>query len=132
MDPRIQIVGTAIYGEDLEPMITENAVDVLLLDISVPNSPADHNPYPILHFIPLLLQKFTNLNILVISMFTKNSLIDALVNTRISLEIQKKQGQGEAGDVGGSALHEYPDAPVGYRPDTRRGCVTTRNPRSPG
>ena len=52
MDPRIQIVGTAIYGEDLEPMIKENAVDVLLLDISVPNSPADHNPYPILHFFP--------------------------------------------------------------------------------
>jgi len=89
MDPRIQIVGTAIYGEDLEPIIAENAVDVLLLDISVPNSPSDHNPYPILHFIPLLLQKFTNLHILIISMFTQNSLIDALVNTGISSYIFK-------------------------------------------
>jgi len=61
-----------------------------------------------------------------------NKYEDMFIENYDNLEIQKKQGQGEAGDVGGSALHEYPDAPVGYRPDTRRGCVTTRNPRSPG
>jgi two-component system response regulator NreC len=84
MDPRIQIVGTAIYGEALEPMIADKEVDVLLLDVSVPNSPEDHNPYPVLHFIPHLLEKYINLNILIISMFTQHSLIDALVNTGIS------------------------------------------------
>jgi DNA-binding NarL/FixJ family response regulator len=82
-DSKIQIVGTATYGEDLEPMIANNDVDVLLLDVSVPNSPTDHNQYPILHIIPLLLQKYSKLNILVISMFTQRALIEALVNSGI-------------------------------------------------
>ena len=84
MDPQIQVVGTAIYGENLESMIAENEVDVLLLDVSVPNSPEDHNPYPVLHIIPHLLKKYPHLNILIISMFTQHALIDALVNTGIS------------------------------------------------
>ena len=65
-------------------MIADNPVDVLLLDVSVPNSPEDHNPYPVLHAIPGLLKEYPGLNILVISMFTQRSLIEALVNTGIS------------------------------------------------
>jgi DNA-binding NarL/FixJ family response regulator len=84
MDPDIQIVSTALFGEELEPMIVNNPVDVLLLDVSVPNSPEDHNPYPILHAIPALLKEYPGLNILVISMFTQRSLIEALVNAGIS------------------------------------------------
>ena len=38
MDPAIQIVSTALFGEDLEAMVANNPVDVLLLDVSVPNS----------------------------------------------------------------------------------------------
>jgi DNA-binding NarL/FixJ family response regulator len=82
--PKIQIVSTASFGESLESMISNNDVDVLLLDVSVPNSPDDHNPYPVLHIIPRLLKQFPKLNILVISMYTQRSLIDALVNTGIS------------------------------------------------
>jgi two-component system, NarL family, nitrate/nitrite response regulator NarL len=82
--PGIEIVGTALFGEDLEPMLAGKEVDVLLLDISVPNSPEDHNLYPVLHVIPRLFKNYPNLNILVISMFTQHSLIDALVNTGIS------------------------------------------------
>ena len=84
MDPEIQIVSTALFGEDLEPMVADNPVDVLLLDVSVPNSPEDHNPYPVLHTIPNLLKKYPGLNILVISMFTQRSLIEALVTAGIS------------------------------------------------
>ena len=84
MTPEIRIVDTALYGEELEPMIASNEVDVLLLDVSVPNSPEDHNPYPVLHLIPRLLKKYPKLSILVISMFTQRSLIDALVNTGVS------------------------------------------------
>jgi DNA-binding NarL/FixJ family response regulator len=84
MDPDIQIVATAVCGEDLEPMLAEHTVDVLLLDVSVPNSPEDHNQYPVLHVIPRLLQAYPELSILVISMFTQRSLIEALVNTGIS------------------------------------------------
>jgi two-component system response regulator NreC len=84
MDPAIQIVSTALFGENLEAMVANNPVDVLLLDVSVPNSPQDHNPYPVLHTIPSLLKEYPGLNILVISMFTQRSLIEALVNTGIS------------------------------------------------
>ncbi len=84
MNPRIEIVSTANYGEDLEPMISENEIDVLLLDVSVPNSTTDHNPYPVLHIIPGLLKNYPRLSILIVSMFTQHSLIDALVNTGIS------------------------------------------------
>ena len=83
MDPEIRIVGTATYGEDLEPMIANENVDVLLLDVSVPNSPSDHNPYPILHIIPRILEKYPGMSILVISMFTQRSLIEALVNAGV-------------------------------------------------
>ncbi|MGB8213110.1 MAG: response regulator transcription factor [Anaerolineales bacterium] len=84
MDPEIQIVSTALYGEDLEPMLADNQLDVLLLDLSVPNSPVDHNPFPILHVIPQLLQKYPHLSILAISMFTQPVLIETLVNAGIS------------------------------------------------
>jgi DNA-binding NarL/FixJ family response regulator len=84
MDPDIQIVCTAIFGEDLEPMVANNPMDVLLLDVSVPNSAEDHNPYPVLHVIPSLLKEYPGLNILVISMFTQRALIEALVNVGVS------------------------------------------------
>jgi two-component system nitrate/nitrite response regulator NarL len=84
MDPDIQIAGTATYGEDLENMLLENEVDVLILDVSVPNSPTDHNQFPIIHVIPSLLEQYPRLNILIISMFTQHTLIDALVNIGIS------------------------------------------------
>ena len=83
-DPDIKIVDTALYGEDLEQMVANNPVDVLLLDVSVPNSAEDRNPYPVLHTIPSLLKEYPGLNILVISMFTQRSLIEALVNVGIS------------------------------------------------
>ena len=84
MDPDIQVAGTATYGEELENMISENEVDVLILDVSVPNSPTDHNQFPIIHIIPQLLEQYPRLNILVISMFTQHTLIEALVNIGIS------------------------------------------------
>jgi two-component system response regulator NreC len=84
MTHKIQIVGTATFGENLEPMLADNEVDVLLLDVSVPNSPEDRSPFPVLHIIPRLLKQYPKLNILIISMFTQRSLIDALINTGIS------------------------------------------------
>jgi two-component system, NarL family, response regulator NreC len=84
MVPEIKIVGTALFGEDLEPMLASNPVDVLLLDVNVPNSASDNNTFPILHVIPRLLEEYPGLNILVISMYTQRTLIDALVNTGIN------------------------------------------------
>jgi two-component system response regulator NreC len=84
MSPRIRIVGTAIYAENLEPMLADHEVDVLLLDLSVPNSAEDHNSYPILYTLPCLFKQYPNLSIVIISMFTQQALIDALINTGIS------------------------------------------------
>src|SRR5512137_173053 len=73
MNPKIQIVGTAVFGENLEPMIASNDVEVLLLDVRIPNSLEDRNPYPILHVVPRLLKQYPKLNIVIISMFTQQS-----------------------------------------------------------
>ena len=76
--PRIEIVGTASYGEDLESIMAKTPVDVLLLDVSVPTSAENSNIYPILHIIPSLLEIHSDLNILVISMHEERRLISAV------------------------------------------------------
>jgi DNA-binding NarL/FixJ family response regulator len=73
----IEIVGTASYGEELEPLMDAQAVDVLLLDVQVPTSAENANPYPILHLLPRLLQRYPNLAVLVISMYAQRALIQA-------------------------------------------------------
>lgn len=82
--PHVKVVSTALYGEELEPMLENHEVDVLLLDISVPNSAENNNPYPILYIIPRLLQRHPGLSILVISMYTQHALVETLVNAGIS------------------------------------------------
>ncbi|MHC4537559.1 MAG: response regulator, partial [Planctomycetota bacterium] len=74
-DPEIQVVATQTYGEELESMLSEHTVDVLILDINVPTSGNNPNPYPVVHKIPKILQKFPQLNILVISMYDQASLV---------------------------------------------------------
>jgi DNA-binding NarL/FixJ family response regulator len=82
--PEIQVVCSAYYGEHLEPMLADHVVDVLLLDIHVPTSPENHNPFPFLHIIPRLLQKYPDLNLLVISMLNQRTLIEALVEAGVN------------------------------------------------
>ncbi|HKG52635.1 MAG TPA: response regulator transcription factor [Anaerolineales bacterium] len=80
MVPNIEVVGTLSYGEELEPALKENAVDVLILDVEVPTSPNNPNAYPILHAIPKLLQQYPELMVLVISVHSEPGLIRAVVN----------------------------------------------------
>jgi DNA-binding NarL/FixJ family response regulator len=82
--PEIQVVATANYGEELEPMLASHPIDVLLLDINVPASPENRNTFPVLHLIPRLLEHHPGLNILVISMLNQHSLIEALVDCGVS------------------------------------------------
>ena len=77
--PNIAVVGTLSYGEDLEPALKENPVDVLILDVEVPASPINPNAYPILHTIPKLLRLYPNLAILVISVHNEPGLVRAIV-----------------------------------------------------
>lgn len=91
--PEIELVATLGYGDDLEPALKEQPVDILILDVNVPVSPRNPNPYPILHTIPKLLQLYPDLAILVISMFGDRSLIRAVVEAGISGYILKSDSQ---------------------------------------
>lgn len=85
----IVVVATATYGEELEPLLAKHPVDVLLLDLSVRTAPENPNPFPILHIIPKLLQKYANLSILVISMFAEPGLMRSLIEAGASGYILK-------------------------------------------
>lgn len=82
--PGLEIAATISYGEELEPSLAAHPTDVLLLDINVPTSTANVNPYPILHSIPSLLEKYPDLHILVISMYAERSLIRAVMEAGAS------------------------------------------------
>jgi DNA-binding NarL/FixJ family response regulator len=82
--PEIEVVGTAMYGEDLGPLLDRQPGDVLLMDINVPTSSKNHNSFPILHAIPELLNKHPHLHILVISRLNQPALIEALIERGIS------------------------------------------------
>ncbi len=83
-DPGIYVVAKSTFGEELEPMLAKQVVDVLFLDINVPTSVNNNNPYPILHLIPKLLQKYPDLQILVISMYDEAALIRSVMEVGAS------------------------------------------------
>lgn len=86
---RVQVVATIGYGDELGPTLEKHPTDVLLLDVGVPISAANSNPYPILHVIPDLLQRYSNLVILVISMHAERSMIRAVMEAGSSGYILK-------------------------------------------
>jgi two-component system, NarL family, nitrate/nitrite response regulator NarL len=86
---RVQVLVAIGYGDELEPTLEKHPTDVLLLDIGVPTSTDNPNPYPILHVIPTLLQKYPNLIILVISMHAERSMIRAVMDAGSSGYILK-------------------------------------------
>ena len=87
--PDFEIVATACYGEELEPMLAAHSTDVLVLDVTVPASPTNLNPYPILHLIPKLLQRYPTLAVLVVSMHDDRALIQAVIEAGASGYILK-------------------------------------------
>jgi len=87
--PEIEVVGAASYGEDLEPLLCAHPADVLLMDINVPASPKNRNPFPVLHLLPSLFDKYPSLRVLAISVLTQNTLIEALIDAGISGYIYK-------------------------------------------
>lgn len=86
---RVQVVATIGYGDELGSTLEKHPTDVLLLDVGVPISAHNSNPYPILHVIPDLLQKYSNLVILVISMHAERSMIRAVMEAGSSGYILK-------------------------------------------
>jgi two-component system nitrate/nitrite response regulator NarL len=82
--PGLEIAATIYYGEELEPTLAVHPTDVLLLDINVPTSAENTQPYPILYSIPSLLEKYPDLHILVISMYAERGLIRAVTEAGAS------------------------------------------------
>lgn len=87
--PDIEIVGTAGYGDELEPLLAAHPADIAILDVNVPTAPSNPNPYPILHVIPKLLQDHPDLAILVISMLAERAFIQAVMDAGASGYILK-------------------------------------------
>lgn len=87
--PQIEISAVISVGEELEPALAQHPTDVLLLDIYVPTSKDNPNPYPILYTVPKLLDAYPNLSILVISMHNERSLIRSVTETGVSGYILK-------------------------------------------
>ncbi len=83
-NPNIEVVGTALTGEELEPLLAQKSTDVLLLDITVPTSRKNTNPYPILHLIPKLLEIYPEMSILVISMHNTPTMIKSVMEAGAS------------------------------------------------
>ncbi len=73
--PDISIAAVARTGEELEISLAENRIDILLLDLDVPTSACNSNPYPILYVLPQLLRQYPELNVLIISMHCQRTLI---------------------------------------------------------
>lgn len=87
--PGIDLVATALYGEDLRPMLRKYPIDVLLIDLSVQTSPSDQTPFPVLRAIPQLLQEFPDLKVLVVSMHTGPGLMRTIIEAGVSGYITK-------------------------------------------
>jgi two-component system, NarL family, nitrate/nitrite response regulator NarL len=87
--PDIEVAGTLAFGSELEPYLEKNTSDVLILDVNVPTSVENSNPYPILHLVPKLLQRYPDLAVLVISMHNQRTLIQAMMDAGASGYIVK-------------------------------------------
>lgn len=76
----IKVIATANYGNELPELLEKNEIDVMVLDVSVPNSEEDRSPYPLLYLLPKLRKEYPDMAILVISMHDQHSLVKAVLD----------------------------------------------------
>lgn len=85
----IKVVAEAYYGEELPVLLEHHLLDLLILDVNVPTSEKNPNPYPILQLIPALLEQYPHLRILVISQHSDRALVRAILDSGASGYILK-------------------------------------------
>ncbi len=83
------ITGTARYGMELEPMLADQKVEILILDIDVPVSITNSNTFPTIQYIPKITRMYPGMAILVISMHSQIVLIEKLIELGVSGYIMK-------------------------------------------
>ena len=88
-NPRLNVAWTAQFFQDLIPNLESHQIDILLLDVGLPNSPEETDPYPIFHVIPNLLERYPSISILVISMHNRPALFKAIKSAGASGYILK-------------------------------------------
>ena len=88
-DAGIKVVGTALYGDEIEPLLDENPVDVLILDIGVKMTSDNLNPFYAHYAIAKYTQKYHDLKVLVISMHDTRRLIESVMKSGASGYILK-------------------------------------------
>lgn len=74
----LQVAWTAAYYDEVEKNLSEHPTDLLILDVGVRNSKNSTDTYPIHHAIPMLLETYPDLQIMVISMHNRPALIKAI------------------------------------------------------
>jgi DNA-binding NarL/FixJ family response regulator len=87
--PDIRVAWIATHYSEVAQYLANIATDVMILDVEVPNSPDDPNPFPILHAIPQLLDIYSEMEIVIISMFDRRALIRNLMQVGASGYILK-------------------------------------------
>lgn len=99
----IEVVASAIYGDELESMLAKHHIDVMLLDLRVRTSPTNPKPFHVLPVIPQLLQRHPELSILVISMMADPAAIKLIMEAGASGYILKDD-QSAFKDLGNVVL----------------------------
>jgi DNA-binding NarL/FixJ family response regulator len=92
-DQNIKIIATGRFGEELIPIVENNTLDVLLLDLSLPVSESNRSIYPIINTIPKIIQKYPDLKILIITMFSNRTIIENVLKYGASGYIIKDDHQ---------------------------------------
>lgn len=92
-DPDLEVVATGSTGEELDGLLTGMDIDVLLLDVQVPISKNNPNPYPVIHEIKRILDRYPNVSILAISMYAVPSLIKTIMEAGASGYILKDDNE---------------------------------------
>lgn len=80
----ISVIASAEYADELMLMIESHLIDILILDVSVPVSKINSNPYPIVNIIEEIKIKYPQILILVISMYSQRALINSLMKAGAS------------------------------------------------
>jgi DNA-binding NarL/FixJ family response regulator len=89
-DKTFAIVAAAQYGEQLEALLTDHAVDVLLLEPYVPASPDNYNPFPVWSTLERVFEKQPALHVLVITKAGDPALIKQAVSNGVCGYILKE------------------------------------------
>ena len=75
------VVCVVYYGEDLLPALEKQAVDILLLDMQVVVSRENSASLNTIHLVPLIVERFPDIAILVISQYDQRAMVTAMLNT---------------------------------------------------